>query len=311
MKNSSHFQLHLILPVGTQIVSRVEVKSSDGELLCPRGAVGEITKSPDDGTHSYRVRFINGVETALQRYEMTIRKQFQQEALRPDADALKEFDLYNCVVYRCIVGSRAFGLDTEVSDVDRRGIYLPPAELHWSLYGVPEQLENGATQECYWELQKFLILALKANPNILECLWTPLVETATPIAEELLAMRGSFLSKLVYQTYNGYVMSQFKKLEQDLRSTGTVRWKHAMHLIRLLDSGVTVLKEGFVPVNVGDRRDFLLAIKRGEMDWSEVNKLRLSLHKDFDAALARTKLPDRPDYERANSFLIEARRGMA
>ncbi len=23
------------------------------------------------------------------------------------------------------------------ADVDRRGIYLPPAELHWSLYGVP------------------------------------------------------------------------------------------------------------------------------------------------------------------------------
>ncbi|MEK7832076.1 MAG: nucleotidyltransferase domain-containing protein, partial [Acidobacteriota bacterium] len=161
---------------------------------------------------------------------------------------------------------------------------------------------------CYWELQKFLILALKANPNILECLWSPLVETKTPIAEKLLAMRECFLSRLVYQTYNGYVMSQFKKLKQDLRSTGTIRWKHAMHLIRLLMSGVTVLKEAFVPVNVADRRDFLLAIKNGQMDWAEINKLRLSLHKDFDAALAMTKLPDRPDYERTNAFLIEARR---
>ncbi|MEP7339036.1 MAG: nucleotidyltransferase domain-containing protein, partial [Acidobacteriota bacterium] len=123
-------------------------------------------------------------------------------------------------------------------------------------------------------------------------------------------MRESFLSKLVYQTYNGYVMSQFKKLEQDLRSTGSVRWKHAMHLIRLLMSGVTVLKEGFVPVNVGDQRDFLLAIKRGQMDWEEINRLRLSLHKDFDAALAATKLPDRPDYEQANTFLVNARSAM-
>lgn len=303
-------QVHLILPIGTQIVSRSEVKSSGGELLCPRGAVGEIIKAPDDGTHSYRVRFINGVETALQRHEMTIRKQFQQEALQSEASAIEGFDLDDCVIYRCVVGSQAFGLETETSDVDRRGIYLPPAELHWSLYGVPEQLENDASQECYWELQKFLILALKANPNILECLWTPLVETKMPIAESLLAMRDSFLSKLVYQTYNGYVMSQFKKLEQDLRSTGTIRWKHAMHLIRLLMSGVTVLKEGFVPVNVGERRDFLLAIKRGELDWAEINQLRLSLHKDFDAALATTKLPDKPDYDRANTFLIEARRAM-
>jgi hypothetical protein len=73
---------------------------------------------------------------------------------------------------------------------------------------------------------------------------------------------------------------------------------------------VTVLKDGHVPVNVGERRDFLLAIKRGEMDWAEINQLRLGLHKDFDAALATTKLPDRPDYERANAFLIEARRAM-
>jgi serine/threonine protein kinase len=117
------------------------------------------------------------------------------------------------VIYRCVVGSRAFGLAGDGSDTDRRGIYLPPADLQWSRYGARELLKNEATQECYWELQKFLILSLKATPNILECLYTPLVETATPIAQELLATREFFLSKLVYQTYNGYVMSQFKKLE--------------------------------------------------------------------------------------------------
>ena len=40
--------------------------------------------------------------------------------------------------FRCVVGSRAYGLHGADSDVDRRGIYLPPADLHWSLYGVPE-----------------------------------------------------------------------------------------------------------------------------------------------------------------------------
>ena len=304
-------QLHLILPTGTQVVTRVEIKDVAGQVLCSRGAVGEIIKPPDDGSHSYRVRFVNGVEAALHRHEITIRKQYQQAAAQPGEEIFGEHDLYEFVIYRCVVGSRAFGLAGDESDTDRRGIYLPPADLQWSLYGAPEQLENEATQECYWELRKFLILALKANPNILECLYTPLVETATPIAQELLAMREIFLSKLVYQTYNGYVMSQFKKLEQDLRSTGVIKWKHAMHLIRLLMAGVRVLKEGFVPVDVGDQRDFLLAIKRGELDWQEVNKLRLSLHKDFDAALDTTKLPERPDYERANAFLVSARRSMA
>jgi predicted nucleotidyltransferase len=303
-------QFHLILPAGTQVVTRVEIKDAAGQTLAPRGAVGEVVKAPDDGSHSYRVRFASGVEAALRRHEMTIRKQYQREAAQPGDEILAEYDLYDFVIYRCVVGSRAFGLAGEDSDVDRRGVYLPPADLQWSLYGAPEQLENEATQECYWELRKFLILALKANPNILECLYTPLVETAAPIAQELLAMREIFLSKLIYQTYNGYVLSQFKKIEQDLRSTGAIKWKHATHLIRLLVSGVTVLKEGFVPVNVAEHRDLLLAIKRGEMEWEEVNRLRLDLHKRFDEAIADTKLPERPDYERANAFLIKARRAM-
>jgi uncharacterized protein len=300
----------LILPVGTQIVSRIQIEGQGGEVLCPRGAVGIIIKTPDDGTHSYRVHFSNGVEAALRRPELAIRKHFQSEQTQSEGSVLVDLDLYDFVIYRCIVGSRAFGLETDESDTDRRGIYLPPAEAQWSLYGVPEQLEDQPNQECYWELQKFLILALKANPNILECLYSPLVEMATPLAEELLAIRDSFLSRLVYQTYNGYVISQFKKLEQDLRNQGSIKWKHAMHMVRLLLSGVTVLREGVVPVRVSEHREMLLAIKRGDVTWEEVNRLRLSLHKEFDAALAGTKLPEKPDYARANAFLVKARMAM-
>lgn len=81
-----------------------------------------------------------------------------------------------------------------------------------------------------------------------------------------------------------------------------------MHLIRLLRSGICTLKNGYVPVRVEDQRDQLLAIKRGEIAWSEVEALRLSLHREFDQALTDTKLPERPDYDRANAFLIRARR---
>ncbi len=296
----------LIIPLGTQIVARIEVKTAQDELLYPVGAVGVIVKAPTDNAHSYRVQFTNGVEAALHRNEFSLRKQHTSAAA-----VLDESELYAFVIYRVIVGSRAYGLDTEESDTDRRGIYLPPADVHWSMFGVPEQIENKDNEECYWELQKFLILALKANPNILECLYSPLIETITPLAEGLLAMRESFLSKLVYQTYNGYVMSQFKKLEQDLRARGEIKWKHAMHLIRLLLSGVTVLRAGFVPVRVDEHRDELLAIRRGEVPWDEVTARRLSLHKEFDAALATTQLPERPDYEGANAFLLRARREMA
>lgn len=301
---------HLIIPTGTQVVSRVEVRDAAGALVCPVGATGVVVRSPADATHSYRVHLPDGAEVSLRRAQLTIRKHSQREDLDAIGAATDERELYDHVIYRCVLGSHAYGLANEASDTDRRGIYLPPATLHWSLFGVPEQLENRETDEVYWELRKFVVLALKANPNILECLYTPIVEKSTPIADELLAMRERFLSKLIYQTYNGYVMSQFKRLEQDMRTTGAIKWKHAMHLIRLLIAGVTGLRERSIPVPVGDYRDRLLAIRRGEVEWPEINEWRLALHKEFDIVLGKTALPDRPDYERANAFLVWARRQM-
>src|SRR5690349_16610243 len=121
---------------------------------------------------------------------------------------------------------------------------LAPAELQWSLFGAPEQLEDNATQSCYWELQKFLAMALKANPNILECRYSPLVEKIAPLGEELLSLREAFLSWMIFQNFNGYAMSQFKNIEQDLRNSGEIKWKHAMHLLRLLFTGAATLRSG-------------------------------------------------------------------
>lgn len=301
---------NLIVPIGTQVVTRVEVAPSGGGRPLHKGIVGELIKTPADSTHAYRVRFPDGAESNLRRHEFSLLKHVKTGPLGDRDRALKEFDLYEFAIYRCIVGSHAYGLSHEQSDIDRRGIYLPPADLQWSLYGVPEQLENPESEEVYWELQKFVVLALKANPNVLECLYTPLVEAKTQLADELLKMRESFLSRLVYQTYNGYVLSQFKKLEQDWRAVGEIKWKHAMHLIRLLLSGITVLREGFVSLSVGEHRQKLLAIRGGEIAWDDVNAWRLELHECFNQAYEATKLPATPDYQRVNDFLVQARRSM-
>jgi len=296
------------VPTGTQIVLRTGIYVGASQTEYPRGSVAEIVRPPDDGGHSYCAKVTDGAEFSVRRHEFSILKQVKAGPLGDPEHLVAEYDLYQNVIYRCIVGSQAYGLDRDGSDVDRRGIYLAPAELEWSLYGVPEQLESRDSEECYWELKKFIVLALKANPNILECLYTPMVETRTPISDELLARRNIFLSKLVYQTYNGYVMSQFKKLEQDLRTSGSIKWKHAMHLIRLLLEGVTILRDGFVPVRVAEHRDTLLSIRDGQLKWDEVNRWRLTLHREFEEAFRGTRLPDDPDYAAANALLIKARR---
>ncbi len=241
---------------------------------------------------------------------MEVLKHFK-DRLGHGASTGEAFDLESCIIFRCVTGSRAYGLESEDSDTDLRGVYLAPAEMIWSLYGAPEQFEDNAGQSCVWELQKFLVLALKANPNVLECLYSPLVEKTTPLGTELLSIRGHFLSKMVFQTFNGYALSQFRKIEQDLRNQGEVRWKHAMHLLRLLLSGAAILRQGQVPVRVETHRDRLLAVKRGAVAWDEVSAWRKVLHHDFEHALMETRLPDRPNYEAVNAFLLRARRQAA
>ena len=306
MPERSRARRERIVPLGTQIVTRVDVRTPEGGLLQMAGAVAVVLQMPSEVNGEYRIRFPDGAEASLGRNDFQVRKELAKTV--GTVLGISQADLYEFVIYRCIVGSRAYGLEEDSSDIDRRGIYLPPSDLQWSLLGVPEQLERQESQECYWELGKFLRLALRANPNVLECMYTPLVEEASPLAKELLAMRDSFLTKLVYQTYNGYVMSQFKKLGQDLRNKGAIRWKHAMHLVRLLLSGITILNEGVVPVRVEQHRDRLLAIRRGERSWQEVNAWRKELHRIFDAAWAKTKLPEHPDHDRVNAFLVKARR---
>jgi predicted nucleotidyltransferase len=302
---------------GTQVIALVEVRGPNDYLVHPRGAVGVVTRTPAGTERHFLVRFPDGFEKSLDRFQLDVLKHFK-DRLGNDSGAASNgvqtppaFDLEQFIIYRCVIGSRAYGLDNDDSDTDRRGVYLAPADLQWSLFGAPEQFEDNATQSSYWQLQKFLIMALKANPTILECLYSPLLEKATPLGEELVALRQQFLSQMIFQTFNGYAMSQFKKIEQDLRNHGEVRWKHAMHLLRLLLTGAATLRTGTVPVRVEAHRDRLLAIKRGETLWPDVDAWRKELHRDFEHALAETKLPERPDYEATNRFLIHARRQTA
>ena len=126
-------------------------------------------------------------------------------------------------------------------------------------------------------------------------------------------MRDAFLSQLVYQTYNGYVHRQFKKLEQDLRDAGRgPKWKHVMHLDPPAALGhQRSCARASSPVRVEEHRDRLLAIRDGGVPWEDVDAWRLDLHGDLDAAYASTRLPERPDYEAANRFLLKARRSAA
>ncbi|MFJ9819733.1 DNA polymerase beta superfamily protein [Streptomyces sp. NPDC101151] len=214
-------------------------------------------------------------------------------------------------IYACVMGSRAFGLATDTSDTDRRGVFLAPTPLFWRFEKPPTHVEGPGEERFSWELERFCELALRGNPNILECLHSPLVEQVDDTGRELLALRGAFLSRRVYDTFTRYALGQRRKLDADVRTTGAPRWKHAMHLLRLLMSARDLLRTGELRLDVGDRREPLLAVKRGEVTWAEVEARMARLAAEAEEALHRTTLPPEPDHARVAGFLHRVRRASA
>lgn len=214
-------------------------------------------------------------------------------------------------VYACVMGSRAFGLATEGSDTDRRGVFLAPTPLFWRFEKPPTHVEGPAAEQFSWELERFCHLALRTNPHVLECLHSPLVERMDDTGRELLALRDAFLSRRAHQTFVRYAEGRHKKLEADVRLHGAPRWKHAMHLLRLLASCRDLLRTGSLVIDVGEERDRLLAVKRGEVPWPEVERRMTGLVAESDEAAPRSPLPPEPDHARVEDFLTRARRASA
>jgi len=110
----------------------------------------------------------------------------------------------------CVSGSRAYGLHTQQSDTDLKGVFLLPEAAYFGLT-YTEQVNNASNDEVYYELKRFVDLLAKNNPNILELLHTPedCIRYRHPVMDEL--KPEMFLSRLCYQTFAGYAQAQIKK----------------------------------------------------------------------------------------------------
>ncbi len=116
----------------------------------------------------------------------------------------------NLILFEAISGSKAFGLATENSDTDIRGVYYLPKEDFFGLNYIP-QISNETNDITYYEIGRFVELLQKNNPNILEILASPedSILYKNPLMDLLKA--EDFLSKLCKDTFAGYAVSQIKK----------------------------------------------------------------------------------------------------
>jgi predicted nucleotidyltransferase len=124
------------------------------------------------------------------------------------------------LIYQVASGSQAYGLATASSDLDIRGVCIPPPRYLVGLTPFEQweaQSEEGET--VVFALSKFVRLALACNPNIIEMLYTPQdsVMLITEAGRQLVAARDLFLTRQAGRTFGEYAISQLRRLERHHR----------------------------------------------------------------------------------------------
>ncbi|RLS53215.1 MAG: nucleotidyltransferase [Planctomycetota bacterium] len=240
--------------------------------------------------------------------------------------------LFKRVIFRCIIGSRAYGLDDDQSDTDYRGIFLPTAEQHWSLNGVPEHIECYETQEHYWELQrfgeetveksgmhdgleidlvthdakKFFGLMLKKNGYVLEQLLSPLIVQTSPEHEELKAIAPMCITRHHAHHYLGFAETQWNLFLK----TDPPHVKPLLYVYRVLLTGIHLMRTGQIEANLVRLNEDaqlpyipdLIARKTGGPEKGRLEAADLIAHAanficlktELKSAFEQSRLPDGP-----------------
>ena len=118
------------------------------------------------------------------------------------------------LLYEYIRGSQAYGTSTPESDEDHGGIYIAPEKALMGLgFDYQEEILDEKGDTCWWEIGRFLQLALKSNPTVLEALFIPddKVIYEHPLITELKKYRDQFLTKRCFKPLGGYMVSQIEK----------------------------------------------------------------------------------------------------
>lgn len=124
------------------------------------------------------------------------------------------------LIYQVIAGSQAYGLDTPESDLDRRGVCIPPRRYLLGLSSFEQwEQQDESGDVVTFALEKFARLALACNPNIIELLYADprhvlfINDYGRPLVEN----RDKFLSRRARHTFAGYAISQLKRIERHHR----------------------------------------------------------------------------------------------
>jgi predicted nucleotidyltransferase len=206
-----------------------------------------------------------------------------------------------------VVGSTAYGLAHEGSDIDVLGMFAAPTEELHGLHRPKESQVSTEPDRTFHEAGKAVRLILSSNPTASELLWLESYDVRTPLADELIALRGSLLSERgVRDAYLGYAVQQLRKLQTRDPATMPGRAaKHARHLVRLLRQAEELHTTGRLTIRLPDPDQVRSLGERIAADPAHGESLLTRAQALFERPGV---LPQTPDTAAADTWLRRVRR---
>lgn len=241
------------------------------------------------------------------------------------------------VMYETIMGSVAYGVSGDSSDLDLYGFAIPPKEdlfphLRGAIagFGTPpsrfEQFEahhvvdpqalggSGRSHDLtIYSIVKFFQLAMENNPNIIDSLFTPAtcVVHTTAVGTLVRERRRLFLHKGCWPKFKGYAYAQLHKIatKRPLGKRAAVVEEHgydvkfAYHVVRLLGEVEMILVEE--DLDLQRDRERLKAIRRGEWSQERLRQWCAEKESQLERAWAESRLRAVPDEAGLRRLLLD------
>lgn len=212
-------------------------------------------------------------------------------------------------ILKVLVGSRAHGLNNKNSDFDYRGVFVSSTREVLSIGGLSEQTSwiEGKIDDTSWEIGKFLQMAIKCNPTVLEVFLAKDIESNFEGQELQKLFKYVWNSKDVLNAFVGYGLNQRKKFLDDKDGHKN---KFAVAYLRTLYQGWELLstqKKFSVSMKNTPIFNDLKRYKAGEYRIAEVIEQAIFLENRIKEAYAKNP-KKRTSFDKVNEFLLEIRR---
>jgi predicted nucleotidyltransferase len=234
------------------------------------------------------------------------------------------------------MGSLAYGVSNDSSDMDIYGFSIPPKDYifphlrgeilgfdafeikfkHYQKHHILDKSAMNGNGRMYdvtiYSIVKYFKMLLENNPNIIDSLFVPrnCVLHCTAIGELVRENRNIFLHKGCWQKFKGYAYGQIHKIRtkkpegkrKDIIEKYGYDIKFAYHVVRLLNEVEQLLIEQ--NLDLTRNAEQLKAIRRGEWSLERLENYFTKKENELESIYLKSQLPDKANTNKVRELML-------